>query len=681
MKKTTRIIATAITTFIAGIAFAAPFLEVFNGSTITDVNAQEVYEDIAQFPESYRTALYALKEKHPNWTFQVYDTGLDWSEVIYNELNPASRSLLPSYFDSSMVGDSYGDGWSYATPYAVQYYLDPRNWLTEDYIFQFEELTYNAETQGLVTVQKDLMNTFMSGYIQTDSQYNYEQMGLTYAQAFRDIGESIGVSPVHLATRVKQEQGTQGTSDLISGEYPGYEGYYNYYNIQASGATHEEIVANGLNEARSEGWNSRYAALYGGSQKVANRYILRGQDTLYFQKFDVDGQYDGRYWHQYMQNLAAPSNEGRNTKRAYEKADMLNEAFVFKIPVYNNMPNADNASQIMNEGKYYIESTDSKYAITTASDTGVVSLSEMEYDSSLQWMLMPIDDKYYVIKLINEDRYIMLSEEGFAGGISVVANILDGNIPETAKWYIKEETEGNYNICSKYNGMYLSFANSEAGATANVYTKDSSKTQTFVLHEITQITEASQYMMSHDDNGIIIGLTTATNKESADLEYYWEIRDADNDELAYYSSWVKNNEWLIWQPIAFKNYRVYGCVRPIDDPESVAYTVSVFEHHPKIIGICQMPYEGEGGGFLIGVETVDNPEQSYSYEMLILDCTLLAEGKDAWVYDTGKFTVSEGKAGWTIWQPKYGYYWTLFRIFDSEGNMIDEQCYGFANVY
>lgn len=323
-------------------------------SNAFDVKAKTTYEDIEKFPESYKEALYALKEKHPNWTFEVMDTGLNWSEVVYNEMNPSNRSLVPTYFDSKFVGAYYGDGWACATQEAVEYYLDPRNWLTEDYIFQFEKLTYNGDTQGIATVQKVLQNTFMSGYIQSDGQNNYEAMGLTYAQAFYDIGKRIGVSPVHLATRVKQEQGTSGSSDLISGVYPGYEGYYNYYNIQASGKTHEEIVANGLNEAKSEGWNTRYGALYGGSQKVANRYILRGQDTLYLQKFDVDGQYDGRYWHQYMQNLAAPSNEGRNTKKAYESAGMLDEAFVFKIPVYKNMSSSEEYSRQFVERLYSI---------------------------------------------------------------------------------------------------------------------------------------------------------------------------------------------------------------------------------------------------------------------------------------------------------------------------------------
>ena len=95
---------------------------------------------------------------------------------------------------------------------------------------------------------------------------------------------------------------------------------------------------------------------------------------------------------------------------------------------------------------------------------------------------------------------------------------------------------------------------------------------------------------------------------------------------------------------------------------------------------CQMPYQGKGGGWLIGFETYDNPNNSYQYEMLILDCNLYVQGLPAWTYTTGKCG-STGNALWTIWQPQYGYYWTLFRVYDKNGNLLDEECYGFANVF
>lgn len=61
----------------------------------------------------------------------------------------------------------------------------------------------------------------------------------TYAQAFYEIGRNRKLSPIHLASRVYQEQGT-GTSALISGTYKGYEGYYNYFNVGVNGSSTEE---------------------------------------------------------------------------------------------------------------------------------------------------------------------------------------------------------------------------------------------------------------------------------------------------------------------------------------------------------------------------------------------------------------------------------------------------------
>jgi len=99
-----------------------------------------------------------------------------------------------------------------------------------------------------------------------------------------------------------------------------------------------------------------------------------------------------------------------------------------------------------------------------------------------------------------------------------------------------------------------------------------------------------------------------------------------------------------------------------------------------IKAVCQMPYTGEGGGYLVGVETKSNPNQSYQYELSVLDCNLYLQGKDAWIYTSGKCGVAEGNAFWAVWQPQYGYYWTLFRVYDSNGKLLEEVCYGFANI-
>ncbi|MGN0161658.1 MAG: N-acetylglucosaminidase [Lachnospiraceae bacterium] len=296
---------------------------------LAEGRASVTYADVEQFPESYREALRTLKEAHPNWTFVKMNTNLSWPVVVENELY-ADRSLVPASFDDSMKRGSYNSSWALASQKALEYYLDPRNWLNESYIFQFEQLTYNESYHKEAAVQNFLNNTFMKGNMPGTSQ--------SYANAFWQIGRSLGVSPFHLACRVYQEQGA-GTSPLISGTYAGYEGYYNYFNIEASGKTNQQIYETGLAAAKKYGWDTVYKSLEGGAKIISTNYILAGQDTLYLQKFDVDDSAKGLYWHQYMQNICAPSSEGMNIRKLYQEAGSLENTFVFKIPVYNDMPN------------------------------------------------------------------------------------------------------------------------------------------------------------------------------------------------------------------------------------------------------------------------------------------------------------------------------------------------------
>lgn len=289
---------------------------------------QILHPDIELFPESYQEALYTLKEAHPNWVFVKMNTELDWDTVVAEELK-GGRSLVHGSNKAAMKEGLFGQNWYYATEEALEYYLDPRNGLTEDWIFQFEQLTFNESYHTKEALQLFLDNTFMKG--------NIPQTVMTYAFGLTAIGKEFQVSPFHLASRVYQEQGN-GTSALISGTYPGYEGYYNYYNIGATGSTDKEVIENGLKYAKSQGWNSPYYSLHFGAKLIAANYIAKGQDTLYLQKFDVDSSDGELYWHQYMQNIGAPSNEGKNIRKLYNGAGSLDNTFVFKIPVYENMP-------------------------------------------------------------------------------------------------------------------------------------------------------------------------------------------------------------------------------------------------------------------------------------------------------------------------------------------------------
>lgn len=189
---------------------------------------------------------------------------------------------------------------------------------------------------------------------------------------------------------------------------------------------------------------------------------------------------------------------------------------------------------------------------------------------------------------------------------------------------------------------------------------------------------SSIYLYNHSYNNITAGLVV-DNAQPYELDYMWMGYDINKNRWFVISDWAYGNEWCSWNPGKTGDFLLLGRARwhgtsGVDTEAHIG-----INHKQCIEAICQMPYQGYGGGYLIGMTTYDNPNNTYRYEVQILDCTLLANGYPyPWVYGTGKMNLNGGNTAWTIWQPTHGYYWTLYRIYDKKGNIIDEECYGFV---
>ena len=313
-------------------------------NTIEDI---EMNIDENRYP-GYKEKLISLKKENPNWKFTLYHTGIEWSVAIYNETKGMhSRSLVQGKTGEWLCGDCGtkvydSGGWMCASEKAVAYLMDARNYLNEKYIFQFEELSYNPDTYTINGIERVLYGTFM--YQKSIREYynNPEFDDVTFARAIMNAANSSGVSPYYLAARIRQEIGVNG-SDSIYGTYKGYEGYYNFYNIGANSG--EDPIGNGLKFASNTEmgkyllpWNEPAKAIKGGAIWIATNYIAVGQDTLYFQKYDVVSNGTILYNHQYMQNIFAARSEGYTTYNTYSKLGLLDNNYNFIIPVYENMP-------------------------------------------------------------------------------------------------------------------------------------------------------------------------------------------------------------------------------------------------------------------------------------------------------------------------------------------------------
>lgn len=310
----------------------------------------ESYMTKQGFPESYKPYLRKLHEQHPKWIFTAQKLGVDWNTALKEECvvgrNLVHSSALASW--KSMEKGAYDfnggywyglDGsWVAASKEIIMYYMDPRNFLNDTYIFMFENQSYDPSYQTESGVKTILADTFMSGsYTCPDTKKKY-----TYSQTFMDAAKKSGVSPYHLASRCRNEQGVNGAPQSL-GTVKGYENYFNFFDIQAYATSTMTAAEMGCKYAKTTNptyllpWTNQYKSIVGGSIFLDTGYITKGQDTLYLQKFDMVDGGNGLYYHQYMTCVFGQANEAISLKNAYSQ-DILNSAMEFKIPVYNNMP-------------------------------------------------------------------------------------------------------------------------------------------------------------------------------------------------------------------------------------------------------------------------------------------------------------------------------------------------------
>lgn len=342
--------------------------QIWDGSIPNSVN-----KELAVFPESYRQSLAVMKISHPNWKFVPINTGLKWNDAL-NGQNYSGKALMQvtssvnnqGYLSTAEADYNYktdkfkahdGSSWYQARKETIGYMMDPRNSLSDMYIFQFETLAYIEDPNHLKTIQ-----TMLTG------QYMYK-----FSSYFLDAGKSAKVNPVYLASLSKQEVGGSRANTAITGEtftYGGkkYSGLYNFYNIGATSSSNPVYLglvyanggANGTDTTYSRPWKSEKVAILGGAQFIANRYIKYGQSTSYFKKWNVVHNYaesqglttNKLYTNQYMTNIEAPRSEARSTYNSYKSLGTLDDSFTFYIPVYNNMPNKTSLPSKGNPNNY-----------------------------------------------------------------------------------------------------------------------------------------------------------------------------------------------------------------------------------------------------------------------------------------------------------------------------------------
>lgn len=356
MKKTLLVLLTLVISF--------SFVSSANAAIYTDASVGTYEQELSKFPCDYQNKIKQLHNTYPNAVFVAQNQFFDWSK--YKEITVSWNSMLAAEFGNLSTGarndKSWIDKnqpaayrtstckqwsgstctWYLASKTGIEYYMNPYNFLDNTHVFMFESQLYNPN-QTVDGLEKLLAGTFMSNK-------NCPGSNKTYAGVILEAAQKYSLSAYMLASRIKQEQGSAGTSGLISGNYSGYAGYYNYFNIGATGSTTAAVVTSGLAKAKEKGWTSPYLSIIGGAEFLRSKYIgandkygVKGQMTNYLQKWDVYGPQLGNQ--QYMQNIMAPYSESSSTYKAYSSISGYNNLkYVFYIPIFTGAPNTTNTS-------------------------------------------------------------------------------------------------------------------------------------------------------------------------------------------------------------------------------------------------------------------------------------------------------------------------------------------------
>lgn len=291
-----------------------------NPDTLIDI-------DDNKYP-GYKEAIEKLMIAHPNWNFELLYTGLNFSDAVSGEAKVHSRNLVETSYSGEWICPTcgtklYDSGWYCASEKAIAYYLDPRNFLDEVNIFQFQDVnSYSSEACTLDGIKRKVSGSFLENY----------------ANDINTACKNTNVNPYYIIARLFQEQGKNGTT--IGKGMDGGDGktYYNPFNIGASGNGYNEIYANALARAKKEGWDTMEKALEGGIYFCKVNWLENYQNTLYQNRFDIDSRNGTNlYEHQYMQNLLGAYSEARTLYSMYNDTQRIDSNFTFIIPVYEQM--------------------------------------------------------------------------------------------------------------------------------------------------------------------------------------------------------------------------------------------------------------------------------------------------------------------------------------------------------
>ncbi len=158
--------------------------------------------DDSKYP-GIKALIQEVKKAYPNYSFVIYDTGLNWEDVINSEYqghyNSPRNLVEPSDTRQGMwicpicTDTAYDSGrWRCASLEAIKYMMDPRNSINTSDVFQFEELGGSGSNNYTKDdIKKAVAGTFLNTSSVIDTIYYACKSNVPECEKHYDVTDAI----------------------------------------------------------------------------------------------------------------------------------------------------------------------------------------------------------------------------------------------------------------------------------------------------------------------------------------------------------------------------------------------------------------------------------------------------------------------------------------------------------
>ncbi len=530
------------------------------------------------FPESYKVYLRQLHEAHPNWIFKAKLLDFTWDDALTEQYADAGANTISvNYKDTykavregayNFSTHTYlpkdGASWVSASKQAVAFYMDPRNWLTETGIFMFEPFYYDASYQTESAVKSILSGTALPA---SASAYYMEAAQQTYN------GKTYSISPIYLATKTRIELGSYST--MIDGHSFSYGGKnfskcYNVYNIGAVDSADGTAATKGLVYAAGgidqsgtsylRPWNTLKKAVMGGAVYIADNFFSNNQYSAYYERFNVLNGLSAIGTHQYATSVFCAATEASIMGWNYKDSGILDEAFTFEIPVYQNMPSTP-CAQPPSEGtnNCYLDS------ITVSADGKTLSFSpSFDRFTSTYTVSGTVAADKLTIKTVKNDSTSTVTITGNSlvnGENKISVKCTSSSGLESKTYYIKVVRDGSQsttpvtsseNLIKGVENTTISLAQKEQGDGYVRVAWEKSKGYKVDYFQVFRTTKGSAFGSSplYTTTSGTVSTYKNTKSLTKGTTYSYKIRGVRViDGKTYYTNW-SNTVDILYNPVS-----------------------------------------------------------------------------------------------------------------------------------